>query len=270
MPHWELWGQPVKWGPNNLQDSTAACCQSCREMCPEGGKCECNSWVYCGDKERCGEQHRQCWLKFQEDPLRPEVHADAGVPWTSGMLYGTGAGIITLGTPEGKIRVKMQLRPDWAPATVSYLRDLLQLRHCTGCQFYRAEGLGAAWAADGVPVDGEAPGPPYALLQGTLATDGIPYREIGREAAPIVERGMLCLIGGGPDFFISLARHVEWQHGHTVFGQVLKQDMAIVEKIVKKETKAETWGQVNVRVLEAPIAFTVSRTDAKNVGKEVF
>eukprot|EP00850_Spirogloea_muscicola_P004828 SM000021S06461 [mRNA] locus=s21:404190:405905:- [translate_table: standard] len=219
MPHWELWGHPVKLGPSNLQDSAAACCQSCRDMCQGGGKCHCNPWVYCGDKERCGEQHRQCWLKWPEDALRPEVHNDAGVPWISGMLYtGTGVSfgcqspklslalVVTAGhhhtrPPEGDIRVK--LRPEWAPATVSYLRDLLQLRHCTGCRFYRAEDLGAAWAADGIPVNG-----------------------------------------------------------------VLRQDMASVEKIVEKKTKVETWGQVDVHVLEAPVSFTVSRTEAKSLKED--
>jgi hypothetical protein len=33
-------------------------------------------------------------------------------------------------------------------------------------------------------------------------------------------RGMVCLIGQGPDFFIAVAAHVEWGHGHTVWGLV--------------------------------------------------
>ena len=31
--------------------------------------------------------------------------------------------------------------------------------------------------------------------------------QLEKEGAPLVERGMVCLIGGGPDFFIALGPH---------------------------------------------------------------
>ena len=43
----------------------------------------------------------------------------------------------------------VQLEPGWAPFTVNYIRDVIALRHCSGCQFYRAEGLGSGWDAAG-------------------------------------------------------------------------------------------------------------------------
>lgn len=36
-----------------------------------------------------------------------------------------------------------------APRTVDYVRSVLTLKFCSGCQFYRAEGLGAGWSEDG-------------------------------------------------------------------------------------------------------------------------
>lgn len=99
------------------------------------------------------------------------------------------------------------------------------------------------------------PGPPYALLQGTLYTEGILYKDIPREAAPVVQRGHVCLIGAGPDFFISLAHHPEWGHGHTVFGEVVEEDMKVVDSIVGMPTKAAKWAEVEVRELAEPLNF---------------
>lgn len=42
-----------------------------------------------------------------------------------------------------------QLFPDCAPHSVSYILELLQLRHCVGCQFYRAESRGNFWDSEG-------------------------------------------------------------------------------------------------------------------------
>jgi len=64
------------------------------------------------------------------------------------------------------------------------------------------------------------PGPPYALLQGSLPPVPGGWKALAVESAPFVERGMVCLIGGGPDFFIAVGPHREWAHAHTVWGQV--------------------------------------------------
>lgn len=42
-----------------------------------------------------------------------------------------------------------QLLPDCAPRSVFYILELLSLRHCAGCHFYRAEGRGEFWDAEG-------------------------------------------------------------------------------------------------------------------------
>eukprot|EP00475_Leptophrys_vorax_P000522 TRINITY_DN10291_c0_g1_i2.p1 TRINITY_DN10291_c0_g1~~TRINITY_DN10291_c0_g1_i2.p1 ORF type:complete len:293 (-),score=-17.76 TRINITY_DN10291_c0_g1_i2:70-861(-) len=199
--HLELWGDAVKWGSNNPTDTAAACCQQCKDMCA-GSVCQCNAWVWCGDKDLCKDKYRECWLKRQEDVLKPEVYgSNPDVPWTSGLIHGPGKGIIALDTEHGAIRIK--LLPSWAPVAVGYVRDILHLKYCTGCQLYRAEGLGEGWNADGSRTS-KPPGPPYALLQGILLTDGLPFKPIPREATPVVKRGDVCLVGEGPDFFISL------------------------------------------------------------------
>jgi hypothetical protein len=43
----------------------------------------------------------------------------------------------------------VQLFPDCAPHSVAYILELLTLRHCAGCQFYRAEGRGQLWDSEG-------------------------------------------------------------------------------------------------------------------------
>ncbi|CAI7918007.1 unnamed protein product [Closterium sp. NIES-54] len=88
--HLELWGDAVKWGSNNPTDTAAACCQQCKDMCT-GAVCQCNAWVYCGNKELCKDNYRQCWLKRQEDVLKPEVYGNnPEIPWTSGLVHGAG------------------------------------------------------------------------------------------------------------------------------------------------------------------------------------
>lgn len=261
IPHWELWGDAVKWGNTNLAASAAACCAQCKSLCPEDRvDCSCNSWVYCGDKGECGESYKQCWLKKQHDVMKPEVHAsDISTPWTSGVVHPKDQGIVALdlGPKHGQIRIK--LHPTWAPRTVQYVKEVVALKHCTGCQLYRAEGLGEGWDAGGRRVAAKQPGPPYALLQGTLQTEGLRFKEIPREAAPAVRRAHVCLIGGGPDFFISLADHGEWGHAHTVFGEVLPADMGLVDKLAARPTKPEVWGEVQVQVLVEPLDLVVKR-----------
>ena len=39
---------------------------------------------------------------------------------------------------------------------------------------------------------------------------------------------------GGPDFFIALAQHPEWGNGHTVFGEVFPEDMAVIDKLMTR------------------------------------
>ena len=102
-------------------------------------------------------------------------------------------------------------------------------------------------------------GPPFALVQGTLVAHGIKFKEIALEFCPAIERGSVAWVGSGPDFFISLANHVEWKKAYTVFGSVLPRDMEIVEKISQLPTKPEVWSNVKVSVLEKPVMLQFQR-----------
>ncbi|XP_065859113.1 uncharacterized protein [Euphorbia lathyris] len=152
--HLELWGDAVKWGSDFKVNSSRECCMACKAMCGgSDGPCLCNSWVFCGDKQACGTQFGECWLKKQKDVFEPDQR-DAGdqVMWTSGIVFGEGEGIIGLETAYGMLHMK--LLPDCAPRSVSYVLELLRLRHCAGCQFYRAESRASFWDLQGNHIDG--------------------------------------------------------------------------------------------------------------------
>lgn len=102
-------------------------------------------------------------------------------------------------------------------------------------------------------------GPPFALIQGTFESHGSTFKDIPKESCPTIRRGSLAWVKSGPEFFISLANHNEWKKEYTVFGSVLSEDMAIVEKISQLPTKPDLWSHVNVSVLEKPVLLRVSR-----------
>lgn len=97
------------------------------------------------------------------------------------------------------------------------------------------------------------------MLQGTLEVDGVPFKEIGREACPAVKRGSVAWVGSGPEFLISLADHREWKDAYTVFGYVLPEDMAIAEAMAVLPTSTDVWSNVTVKVLRDPVFFKVKR-----------
>ncbi|KAJ8513403.1 hypothetical protein OPV22_003837 [Ensete ventricosum] len=256
--HLELWGAAIKWGTDHKFNSSRDCCRACKSMCGEDGPCLCNSWVFCGDRERCGDRFGECWLKKQEDVLLPALH-DSGekVIWTSGLIYGKGEGIVGLETDYGMLRIK--LFPDCAPHSVAYILELLGSRHCAGCQIYRAEGRGHSWDTEGNHISDASFGPPYALIQGTLEAEGFLFKKLPLEVCPALRRGSVAWVDSGPDFFISLANHNEWRRAYTVFGAVLPEDMDIAEKIAGLETKSDVWDNINVLVLEKPIYLKLKR-----------
>ncbi|XP_020093667.1 uncharacterized protein LOC109713843 [Ananas comosus] len=257
----ELWGAAVKWGSDHRFDSARGCCRACEAMCPAASSdrpCLCNSWVFCGDRARCGDRFGECWLKKQEDVLFPAVAAiGENVMWTSGLIFGEGEGIIGLETDYGTLHVK--LLPACAPRSVSYISELLQSRHSAGCQIYRAEDRGNSWDLNGFHIADASFGPPYALLQGTLEGEGIPFKNIPTEACPTIKRGSVAWVGSGPEFFISLANHYEWRKAYTVFGSVLPKSMEIAEKIASLPTKPDIWKSFNVSVLKKPINIKIKR-----------
>ncbi|BBN13503.1 hypothetical protein MPTK1_6g04020 [Marchantia polymorpha subsp. ruderalis] len=268
MDHLEYWGRAVKWGSEHQVNTSQECCAACKALCTDDGPCQCNSWVFCGDQARCGPKLGQCWLKKQEDPLNPDVQESGEqVMWTSGLIFGKDVGILALETEHGAIRIK--LLPDCAPWSVQYFTELLRLRHCAGCQIYRAEARGSAWDAYGKHINKALTGPPYGLLQGTLAVQAVTFKEMPVEACPVIARGMVGWIGGGPDFFISLANHREWSPKFTVFAHVLAEDMEIVENISLLPTTASVWSGVTVAMLNEPVSIKIGRPDSSNIAEVV-
>ncbi|CAA0841089.1 peptidyl-prolyl cis-trans isomerases [Striga hermonthica] len=255
----ELWGDAVKWGSEFKLNSSQQCCQACKEMCTGNqGPCLCDSWVFCGNKEVCGERFGECWLKKQKDVLAPEKQTvGKTVMWTSGIVFGRGEGIVGLVTEYGTLHIK--LFPDCAPRSVAYILELLSLRHCAGCHFYRAEGRGQFWDVKGNHIKDTSFGPPFALIQGTLEAQGQAFESIKSEHCPTIRRGSVAWVGSGPEFFISLANHEEWKNSYTVFGSVLPEDMVIAEKIARLPTKPDNWNNINVSVLEKTVPLKVQR-----------
>ncbi|KAE9606868.1 hypothetical protein Lal_00026305 [Lupinus albus] len=258
----ELWGAAVKWGSQFKLNTSQGCCEACKSMCTgNDGPCLCDTWVFCGNREKCGPKFGECWLKKQKDSLAPEVKTGAGpgkiVSWTSGLIFGKGEGIIRLETEYGALHIK--LFPDSVPHSVAYILELLTLRHCAGCRFYRAESRGQSWDSEGNHIENAAFGPPHALIQGILEAQGTPFKKLPIEDCPTLRRGSVAWIGSGPEFFISLANHAEWENKYTVFGSVLPEDMHIAEKISTLPTLSDVWNNVNVTVLEKPVPLRLSR-----------
>jgi cyclophilin family peptidyl-prolyl cis-trans isomerase len=159
---------------------------------------------------------------------------------------------IALRTSVGDIVVR--LRDDISPRTARYFREFASARsaRCTGCEFHRAEAIPEPGAIDNYG----GPGPPYALVQGRL---GLGSRsDLPREGAPLVERGDVCVVGGGPDFFIATKAHHEWGNGHTVFGKVAERDMSVVDAIVRLPVQKQVWGQTHVTALAEKLPFTMA------------
>jgi len=79
-----------------------------------------------------------------------------------------------------------------------------------------------------------------------------------REDAPIIMRGAVAWAGGGvgPDFFIAMAKHPEWGHEHTVFGDILEEDMQLLEKILQLPSKVTPGTPPVVNLIE-PVSFTL-------------
>ncbi|KAJ6971957.1 hypothetical protein NC653_032494 [Populus alba x Populus x berolinensis] len=123
IEHLELWGDAVKWGSEFKVNSSKACCLACKGMCSgDSGPCLCDSWVFCGDKQACGDKFGECWLKKQKDTLEPD-RLDSGdhVMWTSGIVFGRGEGIIGLETEYGTLHLKVSVHCVLGYLTFAYM-----------------------------------------------------------------------------------------------------------------------------------------------------
>jgi len=181
--------------------------------------------------------------------------------------------------------VRLRLRKE-APSAARYVRSLLdELDTKTdalnappveggtpvrdGLRFYRAEPVPAHWGSLDWPDSwaGGRWGPPYSLLQGSLKPTGTRSTpgpaDLGQTARPVIKRGMAAWVagGGGPDFFIALAKHPEWGNGHTVFAEVIGPDMAVIDAIMRRPLQVANWGSINATELVTPMPFKLVAPD---------
>ena len=198
-----------------------------------------------------------------DKPASPAAAAGAGAAYDLALL-----------TPDGLVRLK--LRPEAASAC-KYVKALLAAQAAAGApppiqselrnglRFYRAEPVPARWGSPDWPdnYNGGRWGPPYSLLQGSLRPLGRapPPAQADRvqAARPVIRRGMVAWAGGGggPDFFIALAKHPEWGNGHTVWAEVVGDDMAVVDAIMRRPLRVANWGSINATELVTPLPFAL-------------
>ncbi|GLI59779.1 hypothetical protein VaNZ11_001742 [Volvox africanus] len=153
--------------------------------------------------------------------------------------------VLVLNCSLGQIRIL----PDFerAPLTSSLVLELAHHPHsCHNCNFYRNED---------VPKDGSS-GPPYGLLQGSLAgLLKVPEKEGGDIA---MRRGHVAMIPGTREFFINVMDHESWGASMTVWGSLADTlSMDVVEAMLRlpyKDVKHPTYGTV-MRMLTEQVPF---------------
>ena len=147
--------------------------------------------------------------------------------------------------PTSVVDIRMRLYEEEAPEAARYVKHLASnaKQQCNKCTLYRGEPVPSYWGSEEYPdryFDGGRWGPPYALVQGAILADedgsSTPAPPPAESHNPIIERGMVAWAGGkgGPHFFIALAQHPEWEHGHTVFAKVFDDDMAKVDALLSR------------------------------------
>lgn len=178
--------------------------------------------------------------------------------------------ILTLQLNENEtVDIRIRLFAQQAPKAASYVTHLATNNHsCKKCTLYRGEPVPSYWGSEEYPdryFNGGRWGPPYALVQGGLILSNDDTNTILPPPAeshnPVIERGMVAWAGGkgGPHFFIALARHSEWGHSHTVWGQVEEEDMHHVDSLVQTRPLVSTKPKQPpiVSNFVTPIRFTI-------------
>jgi hypothetical protein len=168
------------------------------------------------------------------------------------------------------VTIRLKLFAEEAPDAARFVKEVAAgasngSSGSSDCNLYRAEPVPEYWGSPDRPdrwFDGGRWGPPYALIQGKF-TSPVNNAENAKaeEHRPIIERGMVAWAGGkgGPHFFIALADHPEWGHGHTVWATVLKEDMALVDALMKHPLRMVTPKQPPIlSYFVSPIDFTVT------------
>ena len=97
-------------------------------------------------------------------------------------------------------------------------------------------------------------GPPYALLQGSFLWEGA-GKKLEKEGGTLVRRGTLIAIDRGPDFLIGLAAHPEWATSYTYLGDVVADDLRVLDAILAQPLTVKSWGTINATTLDAELPF---------------
>ncbi|KAF6251927.1 hypothetical protein COO60DRAFT_576641 [Scenedesmus sp. NREL 46B-D3] len=159
--------------------------------------------------------------------------------------------VVVLNSTYGQIRLK--LRPELSPKVVALVKQLASSgRNCHACKFYRHEPIPQGWG------QGSFYGPPYALLQGSLAgmAEQPPF-----EGSPAVRTGDACIIPNTREFFIATADHTEWGHAHTVWGQVADAaSWLVIHSMPTEPYTNRTDGAITTRWLtpDVTVPFSIS------------
>ena len=205
--------------------------------------CCCACAVKCSDTDGADGDDRNELLKEEAESLGKKTL----------VLTMTSAGSKDVGGDILKNReIRIRLLGRRSPKIVKEF--VLMANENTRGHFYRSEKVPKNGAIDNFG----GPGPPYALIQ--ARTEGKQVaRIVGKEFAPLVERGFLCLIGEGPDFFIAIGAHHEWGFAHSVFGVVLDEEsLKVADAITNLPVKEEVWGQTHVTSLVNKLEFAMT------------
>uniref|UniRef100_A0A383VB71 Uncharacterized protein n=1 Tax=Tetradesmus obliquus TaxID=3088 RepID=A0A383VB71_TETOB len=150
-------------------------------------------------------------------------------------------------------KISLKLRPELSLKVVSLVKQLASSgQKCNACKFYRHEPVPQSWGRDSFY------GPPYALLQGSLADMA---HQPPFEGSPAVKKGDACIIPNTREFFIATADHGEWGDSHTVWGQVADEaSWQVIARIPTGPYTNRTDGAITTRWLtpEATVPFNIS------------
>jgi hypothetical protein len=143
-------------------------------------------------------------------------------------------------SPPTATTIRIAVLQKECPRAYQFLSFMVdnQETECNPCTIYRGEPVPNYWGSHDYPdryFDHGRWGPPYALVQGGLVNSKFHTIEQDNHRPKILRRGMVAWAGGNSiHFFIALADHPEWGDVHTVWGEVLEEDMPLVDALVRE------------------------------------
>lgn len=166
---------------------------------------------------------------------------------------------LVLTTEHGKIRIV--LRPDLSPGSVSYIYKLVESGVCKRCNFYRSEKPGilqGVMANPNIPVNDKLGPCPEGL--DSVPNDCPEWDKNCGCHGPIMTKGAVGWAAGqagGPDFFIDHYPEPAkfWGTQHTNFGRIQDaESFVVIGRIFDQPIKS----QGMMSMLEKPIHFDLS------------